>query len=583
MRRALTPAALLFAVIATAGPALADPTLGAYRSEGTHSSLGAFTGEVTLSRGTAGVYSLIGRERFSGGRELTWTGTGRLAGNQLNVTITYETPGLAGAIDGNRVRRQARGSYQVGPDGKLVRGSWRAATSPRHRVRETLTLGATPTTPTTPTTPPTTPATATIDLQALKDGQPIPESAEESEGAVVAANIDDDDNDGGTGADGQNKIVRDADDTNGTSNENDLIEVRVGAPSGAPTGATVRVVHGAGIAVYRSKNRTGQLASGSDLPAGVTSLFVEGRAATTPGRGESLAVEVVANGQVVGRDAVTVHVAGSSFLLVGHGCTGSWYVNGQCRERAIDRRTNPTLVKGKTADGTPAYWAVYVWETEKEAKIALSTPGAVISYDGHSNFGMGFAFDTGFSKLSQFMNIADPQIPVNWIYLREHQSHPSLLFTEAEYADDASTSAKFDPVASSTQVPTSRGPMRKSRWPLSGGDGQRFPLVRGDGDRWHDHHYGEGENIRLVVKAGSRDMPEKRWAKLFLNSCYSGGYYYDSFGGHGTLFITTDESSATQTSGLFMFGYIDGKTDDAVLAEINAIQDINSYRDFGAP
>lgn len=581
MRRAHAPAVLLLGLLATASPALADPTLGTYRSEGTHSTLGAFTGEVTLERGVAGAYALRGRERFSGGRELTWTGSGRLSGNQLNVTITYETPGLAGALDPNHARRQARGTYMVGQDGRLVRGSWRASKSPRHRVRETLRLGAATPTPTDPTTPPG--ASATIDLQALRDGQPIPESAEETEGAVVAANIDDDDHDGGSGADGQNRIVGDANDPDGTANEDDLLEVRVGAPTGAPANATVRVVHGAGIAVWRGKTRTGRVASGADLPSGATTLFVEGLAATTPGRGESLAVEVVANGQVIGRDAVTVHVAGSAFLLIGHGCTGSWYVNGQCRERALDRRTNPTLVKGKAADGTPAYWAVYVWESEKEAKIALSTPGAVISYDGHSNFGMGFAFDTGFSKLSEFMNIADPQIPVNWIYMREHQSHPRLLFSEAEYADDASTQAKFDPIGASAQVPTSRGPMRKSRWPLSGGDGQRFPLTRGDGDRWHDHHYGEGENIRIVVKAGSRDMPEKRWAKLFLNSCYSGGYYYDSFGGHGTLFFTTDESSSTQSSGAFMFGFIDGKSDDAVLAEINTFEDINSYRDFGAP
>jgi hypothetical protein len=566
-RRAVLFACSLFLA---ASPALADPTPGTYRTQGTHSALGAFTGEVTLEGGGASGYRLRGEYRFSGGRVLRYTGTGRLAGDHLNVDLTYEAPGVASVIDpnGSTVRREARGSYAFDGQGHLTRGRWRAKSAPRHRVRETLSLASAPTTPTTPAAGP-----AKVDLQVVRDGQGVDES-------WVAMNIDDDDQDGGRAGDGDTKVVRDMDDPNGTPGEDDLVEVRIASLEGASQGATLRFTYGADLALYRGKDRTGRLASGDAVAAATGSFFVEGRTASGAG-GDALAVDVVSGGQVVGHDAVTIHVAHAAFLLCGHGCAARWSTTSLCRERALDQRSNPTFVRGKGEDGAPAYWSVFVWDTEKGAKIALSTPGAVIAYDGHSNFGMGFAFATNFSRLSQFMNIADPQIPVNWPYLRDHQEHPQLMFDDSEYGDDAATSATFDPVLTTSVVDTATGPMRKSRWPLSGGEGQRYPLVRGQ-HRWEDHHYdlGGDDNIRIVVKAGSKDMPEKRWSKLFLNSCYSGSYYYDSFGGHGTLFFTTDEASASTTSGAFLFGVIDGKTDDQVLAELNQIENINSYKVF---
>lgn len=551
MRRAALAALL---VLAAAGPACADPTPGTYRSTGTHSALGAFTGELTLARAQDGSWDLRGRYTLTGGRPLSWTGRGAVAGGRLEVRVTYSTGGFLGVLGGLTATREARGSYELAPDGRLVKGGWRATSWPRHRVREALTLGG------------GAPTSVNVDLQAFVRGKAV------SGDVVVAMNLDDDDGDGGRGGDGEVEVERDFDDDDGTPGEDDLVELRAAAPAGA----ALRFAHGSALAVYRGKDRTGRVAPGQTAAPGT--FWLEGRAATTPGAGEALAVEVVDGGQVAGRDELTVHVARSAFLLVGHGCTGTWYVRDRSQARAIDARRDPALVKGKGG----AYWAIHVGETEKEAKVALSTPDAVIAYDGHSNFGMGFAFDTGFSRLSQFMNIADPQIPVNWPYLREHQDHPSLLFAESEYGDDAATGAAFDPVATTVVVDTSRGPLRKTRWPVSGGGGTRFSLVRG-AQRWHDHHYGDGEGERIVVKAGARDMPAKRWAKLFLNSCYSGSYYVDSFGGHGTLFMTTDESSASQTSGAFIFGFVDGKSNDEVLADLNGYEDINAYREFGAP
>ena len=76
-------------------------------------------------------------------------------------------------------------------------------------------------------------------------------------------------------------------------------------------------------------------------------------------------------------------------------------------------------------------------------------------------------------------------------------------------------------------------------------------------------------------------MPAKRWSKLFLNSCYSGDYYHSSFGGRGTLFFAKDESSSPQTSALLIEGFIEGKSNEDVLKDLNHVENINDYHDFG--
>lgn len=570
MRTPRQVASSLLVLLALGAPALAvDPVPGTYKAAGTHSSYGAYTGDVTVSKNGAR-WALRGTYSFASGRRVAWTGDAtKSSASRLNVVVSYQT-GLAGAI-GGQPKKSATGGWTIGADGRSLTGSWRTTSYPNHRFVETLTLPAAP--------PGPGPSTVTVDLQGKRGGAFLGEDKEETDGIVVGMNLDDDDRDGGAGGDGETRIVRDADDPNGTSGENDLVQVRLVKPASAPAGASFRLAFGANLAVWRGADRTGPIAAGTSLAVDAATLHVEGRSFTAAA-GAPLALELVSSsGQVLGRDVVTVHVAKAAFILGGHGGTGNWGVRNEARRRAIDERTDPTYVKGKDAAGKPVYWAIYVWDTEKQAKIALSTPGAVISYDGHSNFGMGFAFQTGFSRLSQFMNIADAQIPVNWPYLREHQDHPSLLFEDAEYGDDPSTTGRFDPTAASVVIPAAKSPLKKTRW--GAGGSQRFTLTRGT-SKWLDHHYGSDDNVRIVVKAGSKDMPEKKWDKLFLNSCYSGSYYIDSFGGHGTLFFTTDEASASTTSAAFLFGFVDGKSDDEVCDALNDIEAINDYKVFSA-
>src|SRR5262249_3102996 len=121
-----------------------------------------------------------------------------------------------------------------------------------------------------------------------------------------------------------------------------------------------------------------------------------------------------------------------------------------------------------------------------------------------------------------------------------------------------------------------------SRWPLSGGEGNRHHLTRGpEGKKWLDHPYGDKGNWGVVVEAGSGDMPGRRWSKLLLLSCYSGPYYFDSFGGRGTLFYTWDEAlCASEAASLFLREQIQGQSDDTVLKDMNKIENVHDYHVF---
>ena len=77
-------------------------------------------------------------------------------------------------------------------------------------------------------------------------------------------------------------------------------------------------------------------------------------------------------------------------------------------------------------------------------------------------------------------------------------------------------------------------------------------------------------------------MPTKRWAALYLHSCYSGPYYLRAFGGRGVLFFTHDSSwPNTLSTTRFLMGFVDGKDNETILRSLNEEENVNDYRVFG--
>ncbi len=556
MKNRLVWGTLLLLVAAT--PAWAAPDFsGDWSVAGTHSKKGAYTGSVKVKQAADKSVTLTADLKTASGDKIAWSAKGRASDAGISFSFKM-SEGLIGALTGSAFARKYTGSYTLAADGTLV-GGWKTkgSSNPQLSATEKLTRAAAP--------------SAGKYLSLVRpDGQKAKEE-------VVAVNLDDDDGDGGAARDGETTVVGDKDDANGVAKENDLLRLEL-AKDPANADAKFSFTLTDRVALWKTATKEPSSRVTGELPNENATLWVEGLAPSDAGKGEKITVKLVKAGQTVGTDDVTVHVARCAFHLAGHGAGGAFQMEAWLRTAKRDSRTQPTFVEGKDEKAQKkVFWAVWVSQDEKGAKIALGCPDAVISYDGHSNFGMGFAFQTDFKSIKEFLNIADPQVPVNWEYLRDHQEHPNLMIEDSEYADDSSTQAFSDPVGVAKTVTGTSGSWDTRRWPASGGNGPHYPLTRGT-KKWLDHHYGEEDNYRIVVKAGSRDMPVKKWSRIYLHSCYSGQYYSDSFGGRGTLFFTHDEAHAWSTAlPAFIRSCVEGKSDAEILKAINKEENLNDY------
>jgi hypothetical protein len=532
-------------VTALAAPALAQSASigGSWGLAGVHSSKGAFSGTARIVEHGGNKVKITTTCVTASGERFGWSGTGTRSGSTITLRMKVEAPGLIQEILGLVSKHvRATGTYTISSDGTTITGGWK---SDDGRASATEQFSRSPSSTATGVAP-------SIGLVAVFGGK---ESHEE----VVAAHV-----------------VPDAVDT---------IDLRIRRVPGAPQDASLVVTAPASVALFSDAAATQALPVGQKLANADATIKVRGVTSTAAGETAKISVKLVgADGAELGQDSVRVWVSRSAFLLSGHGdfelgeSLKSWLATAK-----RDAREDPTLVLGKDSKTQKnVYYAVYFFHDEQGASLALSTEGSIVAYHGHSNFGLGYAFKTGNHRISDFYNIADPQCPVNWQYLREEQDHPDLMIDDSEYGDDAATDEFSDPIGVPATVLGRLKNYPTSRYPVSGGFGTRYHLTRGpEGKKWLDHHYGEQDNWRIVVKAGSADMPPKRWAKLLLLSCYSGPYYFDSFGGRGTLFFTWDEAlCASEAASLFLREQMQGYTDDRVLKDMNKVQNVHDYHVF---
>lgn len=103
-------------------------------------------------------------------------------------------------------------------------------------------------------------------------------------------------------------------------------------------------------------------------------------------------------------------------------------------------------------------------------------------------------------------------------------------------------------------------------------------LQRG-AEKWQDQHF---PDPGIVAFSGSPDMPAKRWKTVFVNSCDSGGHFYDTFN-HGVLFFTYGTCVRPETTREFFKAVIEGKSNDEILSALNSVETVNDYWVFGGP
>ena len=582
--RATRLALLAFSLVAlpSAFAATSNQVGGSWDLYGESKAHGNYHGTVGVTEGTGGKLDLTFDFTYDvTGEHVTLTGTGTRTGSKVDYELPLSTgisDKVGSVVSGEDAKDPGKivGTMWLTTSGRILWTHWKNTgdgSTGEERLRRTKQDPGQSSVPAEPkpapkppeTKPPVEPETPppTKDIITLVDGNgsDVPAAKKNTDGVIVPLDLD-------------------------QGSAHHLLPVKLKKPAGTPDGATYQLAPSANLALWSDANKTKK--AGSSLPAADVTLYVEGLHSSASDAGETLGVQLLSAEKAVAQDHGKVTVARSAFLLLGHGSAGSWHLDDYLSAHKVDGRTDPVLVKGKDESGKPTAWAVWRWQSKKGATLALSTEKSVVAYDGHSNFGLGYAFETNHTSISQFMLISDAQVPVNWEYLRDHQEHPNLMIADSEYGDDSGTRELYDPVEVPKEIEGDHGSYATHRFPPSGGDGNRCHLTRGS-VKWLDYHYAlpgdDGKpdltNTRIVVKSGARDMPAKKWSRLYLHSCYSGPYYYDSFGGQGAFFFTTDEAAVgSDCSSVFIESCVEGKANEDVLKALNAVENLNDFHVF---
>jgi hypothetical protein len=180
-------------------------------------------------------------------------------------------------------------------------------------------------------------------------------------------------------------------------------------------------------------------------------------------------------------------------------------------------------------------WTIHLERSAANMDRGLRTPGAVVVYGGHSNYGLGGVFSDlpDLSQIEEIVNLQDfynyggPHAAISYAYLRDTQAYPNLTVSPTEMAQ---TQVNYE-------VPILGGP----RFPNDDGVGigDTFTL-HGSGE--NAYHYTYGGTAYLIVSAGAADLPspdEMQYDILFIKSCNSGRYYIENFQ-RGGFFYTVD-------------------------------------------
>ena len=209
---------------------------------------------------------------------------------------------------------------------------------------------------------------------------------------------------------------------------------------------------------------------------------------------------------------------------------------------------------------------------------ALTTEDAVVIFFGHSNFGLGIAFDprldhsavSHIRSIDDFFNIGAPEVAVNIRFLKETHAYPNIEIRESDIVDHPTNytvpglglekHANIDGVA----------------------PGETFRYLRGEGyDRYH-FMADRGAGVffpSLVVKGGAADLPSPlRYRTLFYHGCFSGHYYGEIFN-RGVFFYTL-ENAYTPTEWVFLDGVIREQPHDEIKDRLNAMQNVYDYHVF---
>ena len=472
-----------------------------------------------------------------------------------------------------------------------------------------------------------TATTSDPEIDIACNGLLVPKAKRATEGAWAVVNFDDDD-DRGNYTHGNPGAQSDKDFTGAVQKENDMLRLGIKKVeiAGASTDIKYRLkfdeTHIKLWKTFDPKNAVKQ-----DKHSKVTSeqteftiaadvtyaiLYVEGIKPDDDDVGTMITAQIkIGSGAWIDGDKVKVRVAHPIVILFGEG--GMWggtdgaQVKTFAEERAgkddlirqrkvVMSSRDTYMVPGKNQqDKDVCYSITGVTSTPggKTAKLAMQTEGMNIVVNGHANWGVGIAFDTGYDSMSKFFWMASNGKPA--ININGFSEHPLLhtknqnMFNES-FIDNVLNGMKVSPannrmidgpLPNIQRYPNLENPVINP--PNAFGD-HTLQITTSSGTTKDIHyHYraafggdNDGDNANdlrtIIQQPGNSDVPANlKYRSILLNQCNSYRYYIENFK-HGTAVTTWSEVSNSGITRTFIQGIVDGNPWADVKAHLDDLE-----------
>ncbi len=441
------------------------------------------------------------------------------------------------------------------------------------------------------------------------NGRVVPAEKKQTEGGWALLNFD---NDSGVGdfSHGHTEAKSDLDYVGPIAAEKDLLQLKVKQLNSSETVGYRLKFDATNIRIWKQPDRSDPVTSEQTVfgvAAGKTYavLYVEGIKSHDDDTGTMITeqIKVGATGSWADGDKVKIRVAQPIVVLLGDGeewttqdgkpITDYIQQNAPQKDGKVDplyQRTfmgeaNTYLVSGFNQDQKKVCYSfsgAIGEKANKLAKLALKTEGTNIIFDGHSNWGIGIAFQTGLTEYNQFFWTAANGQPA--VSLEGFSQHPNL--TIGNGGRNLNAAGKLNSLRK-TQIQNrylAGIPLNNiERYPnlevpkIAVGSNfldKTLPIpTLNPSDVMHYHykadpdydgdiqlHPGEEDKRVIIQRPGDTDVPtDLKYRSLLFSQCNSFRYYIESFK-HGVLIGTWGEIGDEQIARTYVESIVRGKS-----------------------
>jgi hypothetical protein len=201
-------------------------------------------------------------------------------------------------------------------------------------------------------------------------------------------------------------------------------------------------------------------------------------------------------------------------------------------------------------------------------RAALSTPGAYVTFNGHSNMGAGPAFTLDVGGLNGLMRACNPSVAISPVEMAAEGYNFTLRpYVEGDPANEILQSGTnvIVPFVFIPRFPNDDGI-------AVGGSFQ----VHGTGSTAYHYHYTFRDDPEspyqtlqfTLVRRSNLDLLPLRYKWFYFDACSTGRDYIEQFQ-HGAFFYTTDPYGNEASTKTFVKSIVEGRTETETVADID--------------